>query len=264
MSDQQGRVVVVTGGASGIGAASAEVLVAVGWRVVVAGHNLEKAKLVADRIGALAWYIDVSSDDSVTTAALEIEAKVGPVYGLVNSAGILQKPLAPHDFPMQEWDRVQSVNFRGAYVTSLAFARGMLARRKGSIVNISSVSGSRSMPLHSYAPAKAALISMTQCLAAEWGVAGLRINSVAPGYTLTPSLSAAIERGDRQVDGATRNTPLGELVQPAQVGDAVAFLLSDRASAITGVDLPVDCGWLVGTGWDMYGGLRKSAIVGAA
>ena len=247
----------VTGGASGIGAASAEVLARDGWRVVVAGHNLERARLVADRIGGVAWHIDVSSDDSVANAAREIEASVGPVYGLVNSAGILQKPLTPHQFPMEEWDRIQAVNFRGSYITSLAFARAMLERRRGSIVNISSVSGSRSMPLHSYAPAKAAIISMTQCLAAEWGAASLRVNSVAPGYTLTPALAAAIERGEREVDGATRNSPLGELVRPEQVGDAVAFLLSDRANAITGVDLAVDCGWLVGTGWDMYGGLRK-------
>lgn len=247
----------VTGGASGIGAASAEVLARDGWRVVVAGHNLERARLVADRIGGVAWHIDVSSDDSVANAAREIEASVGLVYGLVNSAGILQKPLTPHQFPMEEWDRIQAVNFRGSYITSLAFARAMLERRRGSIVNISSVSGSRSMPLHSYAPAKAAIISMTQCLAAEWGAASLRVNSVAPGYTLTPALAAAIERGEREVDGATRNSPLGELVRPEQVGDAVAFLLSDRANAITGVDLAVDCGWLVGTGWDMYGGLRK-------
>ena len=247
----------VTGGASGIGAASAEVLAMDGWRLVVAGHNLERARLVADRIGGVAWHIDVSSDDSVANAAREIEASVGPVYGLVNSAGILQKPLTPHQFPMEEWDRIQAVNFRGSYITSLAFARAMLERRRGSIVNISSVSGSRSMPLHSYAPAKAAIISMTQCLAAEWGAASLRVNSVAPGYTLTPALAAAIERGEREVDGATRNSPLGELVRPEQVGDAVAFLLSDRANAITGVDLAVDCGWLVGTGWDMYGGLRK-------
>ncbi|MBK5204663.1 MAG: SDR family oxidoreductase [Polaromonas sp.] len=257
MSDQQGRIVVVTGGASGIGAASAAVLASEGWRVVVAGHNLAQAQLVADRVGGVAWYIDVASDDSVANAAREIEAEIGPVYGLVNSAGILQKPLAPHQFSMEEWDRVQSVNFRGSYITNLAFARAMLVRKSGSIVNISSISGSRSMPLHSYAPAKAAVISMTQCLAAEWGTSSLRVNSVAPGYTLTPALAAAIERGERQVEGATSNSPLRELVRPEQVGDAVAFLLSDRASAITGVDLAVDCGWLVGTGWDMYGGLRK-------
>jgi len=135
----------------------------------------------------------------------------------------------------------------------------MLARKQGSIVNISSVAGSRSMPLHSYSPAKAAVISMTQCLAAEWGRSGIRVNSVAPGYTLTPALEAAIARKERQVDGAIGNSPLPRLVRPEEIANGVSFLLSERASAITGVDLPVDCGWLVGTTWDMYGGLRRPA-----
>jgi NAD(P)-dependent dehydrogenase (short-subunit alcohol dehydrogenase family) len=112
------------------------------------------------------------------------------------------------------------------------------------------------MPLHAYAPAKAAVINMTRCLAAEWGPSGIRVNSVAPGYTLTPMLQEAIDRGERKVDGAIENTPLRKLVLPEQVADAVSFLLSERASAITGVDLPVDGGWLAGTTWDMYGGLR--------
>lgn len=256
MSDNQGRIVVVTGGASGIGAASADVLAREGWRVVVADLNLDLAREVADRIGGVAWQLDVADDESVANAAHDIEEKVGPVYGLVNSAGIIQKPLEPYQLTMQTWDKVQAVDFRGTYITCLAFARAMLGRKSGSIVNISSVAGSRSMPLHSYSPAKAAVINMTQCLAAEWGSSWIRVNSVAPGYTLTPALAGAIERGERQVDGAISNSPLRHLVKPEQIADAVFFLLSDRASAITGVDLPVDCGWLVGTTWDMYGGLR--------
>src|SRR5690606_31781661 len=98
----------------------------------------------------------------------------------------------------------------------------MLARKQGSIVNISSVAGSRSMPLHSYAPAKAAVISMTQCLAAEWGPSGMRVNSVAPGYTLTPMLQEQIDRGLRKVDGALDNTPLQRLVKPEDVANAVS------------------------------------------
>lgn len=257
MSDKQSRVVVVTGGASGIGAASAEVLAREGWRVVVADLDLDLARAVADRIDGVAWKLDVADDESVANAARDIEEKVGPVYGLVNSAGIIQQPLEPYRLTMETWDKVQAVDFRGTYITCLAFARSMLARKSGSIVNISSVAGSRSMPLHSYAPAKAAVINMTQCLAAEWGASWIRVNSVAPGYTLTPALAGAIERGERQVDGAISNSPLRQLVKPEQIADAVSFLLSDRASAITGVDLPVDCGWLTGTTWDMYGGLRN-------
>lgn len=256
---QQQRIVVVTGGASGIGAACAETLAAEGWKVVVADLNLESARAVADRIGGVSWHLDVGSDASVADAARRIEAEVGPVYGLVNSAGIIQKPLRPHELDMDAFDRVQQIDFRGTYIACREFARAMLARQAGSIVNISSVAGSRSMPLHSYSPAKAAVINMTQCLAAEWGGSWVRVNAVAPGYTLTPALEAAIAKGERQVDGALVNSPLRQLVKPAQIADAVAFLLSDRSSAITGINLPVDCGWLAGTTWDMYGGLRQPA-----
>jgi NAD(P)-dependent dehydrogenase (short-subunit alcohol dehydrogenase family) len=259
MSTNRGRVIVVTGGASGIGAACAQVLAGEGARVVVADLNLELAQEVAQRIGGQAWQIDVAEVDSVEQAARDIEQQVGPVYGLVNSAGILQQPFEPYKLNMDTWDLVQRVDFRGTYIACLAFGRAMLARGAGSIVNISSVTGHRSAPLHSYAPAKAAVISMTQCLAAEWGPSKVRVNSVAPGYTLTPALQAAVDRGERSLDQLLLNAPMNDTVKPAQVGDAVSFLLSDRAQAITGVDLPVDCGWLAGTAWSTYGGFRSPA-----
>ncbi len=257
MASENQPVVVITGGASGIGASCAELLASEGYLVVVADRNKSLADEVAQRTGGRAYEFDVADEKSIRGLARQIEQEVGPVYGLVNSAGITQKPLPPDQFEIEQWDRVQSIDFRGTYLCALAFSQSMIARKRGAIVNISSVAGSRSMPLHSYAPAKAAVISMTQCLAAEWGPAGIRVNSVAPGYTLTPLLQEAIDRGEREVSGAIQNTPLGKMVLPAQVADAVWFLLSERASAITGVNLPVDGGWLVGCTWDMYGGLRK-------
>lgn len=257
MTKEVQRIVVITGGASGIGASCAVMLAAEGYKVVVADLNAATAARVAQKIDGAAYAFDASDEASIRDLAKTVEQEVGPVYGLINSAGITQKPLPPHQFDLAQWDKVQSIDFRGTYIACLAFSEAMLKRRSGAIVNISSVAGSRSMPLHSYAPAKAAVISMTQCLAAEWGPGGVRVNSVAPGYTLTPLLEEAINRGEREVSGALQNTPLGQLVLPEQVADAVAFLLSSRASAITGVDLPVDGGWLAGCTWDMYGGLRK-------
>lgn len=256
MSINKQGVVVVTGGASGIGAACAEVLAGEGQRVVVADVNIEAAQEVAQRIGGAAWKIDVAEMQSVEEAARNIEEKLGPVNGLVNSAGILQQPFEPYSLPMDTWDMVQRIDFRGTYICCLAFGRAMVSRKHGSIVNISSVTGHRSAPLHSYAPAKAAVISMTQCLAAEWGPAKVRVNSIAPGYTLTPALQGAIDRGERKLEQLLVNAPLNDTVKPSQVGDAVSFLLSERAAAITGVDLPVDCGWMAGTSWSTYGGFR--------
>lgn len=259
MTATQQQIVVVTGAASGIGAACARELVNQGWQVVVADINQAAAQTLADEIGAHAIALDVTDDRRVLAVAAEVEQYIGPVYGLVNSAGIIQKPLRPHELDMATWDLVQKVNFRGSYIVSLAFARTMLERRAGSIVNISSITGSRSTPLHSYGPSKAAIISMTQCLAAEWGPQQIRVNSVAPGYTLTPALQGAIDRGERQLTSLQDNAALQRPVLPAQIADAVSFLLSARATAITGVDLPVDCGWIAATGWSTYGGLRDTA-----
>ncbi len=259
MSKAERPIVVITGGASGIGASCAELLAKEGYMVVLADVQIALAREVAAKIGGLAFAFDATDEQSIRALARQVEQEAGPVYGLVNSAGITQAPLPPEAFDVAQWDRVQSIDFRGSYLAALAFSEGMRARRRGAIVNISSVAGSRSMPLHSYAPAKAAVISMTQCLAAEWGPSGIRVNAVAPGYTLTPMLQEAIDRGEREVSGALQNTPLGRLVLPSQVADAVGFLLSERAAAITGVNLPVDGGWLVGCTWDMYGGLRQPA-----
>ncbi len=255
-------IVVITGGASGIGASCAVSLARDGWQVVIADRDIDRARKIATEAGGHAVELDVADAAGVNRVAAWIERSIGPVVGLVNSAGITQRPLPPHELDMADWDLVHTIDFRGSYVSALAFAKAMLVRRRGTIVNLSSVAGSRSMPLHAYAPAKAAVISMTECLAAEWGPAGVRVNAVAPGYTLTPMLQAAIDRGERSVEGALCNTPLRQLVSPEQVADAVSFLLSARAAAITGVNLPVDGGWLVGATWDMYGGLRNVAAVG--
>ncbi|MBR1152751.1 SDR family NAD(P)-dependent oxidoreductase [Bradyrhizobium sp. JYMT SZCCT0428] len=252
------RISVVTGGASGIGAACARELSAGGDLVMVVDRDLAKARDVAAELGGKAYVADVGDETSVEACAEAIERECGPVDVLVNSAGIIQVPVRPHDLPMSAWDDVVRVDQRGTYVACLAFARRMIARQRGSIVNIASIAGMRSMPLHAYAPAKAAVIAITECLAAEWGPSGVRVNAVSPGYTLTPALKNAIDKGERDVSALTANAALRRLVDPSEIGRVVAFLASDAASAITGANLPVDCGWLAGTSWSTYGGLREA------
>jgi len=135
----------------------------------------------------------------------------------------------------------------------------MAKQGSGSIVNIASVAGMRSGPLHSYGPAKAGVISLSECLAAEWGPCGVRVNTVSPGFTATPALHKGIHTGTLEVADMAGASALGRLVNPAEIAAAVAFLASPAASAITGVNLPVDCGYLVATPWASYGGLRKKA-----
>lgn len=264
MSEAPKPVVVVTGGASGIGAACCHVLARQGWLVVVSDISAEAGRRVADEVGGRFVAMDVGDEAAVEKAAETIEKEIGPVRGVVTSAGVIQKPLRPEELPMEIWDRVVHIDQRGTYVTCLAFGRRMAARGDGgAIVNIASVTASRSVPLHSYAPAKAAVVSMTACLAAAWGRDGIRVNAVSPGYTATPALNAEIEAGRRDPSRLAGNAALNRLVKPSEIGEAVAFLLSPQASAISGIDLPVDCGWLAGTAWNTYGGL-PSATQGAA
>lgn len=256
-----GQIAVVTGGASGIGEACARRLAERGARVAVVDVDAGRAERVAAHLpgrGHAAYALDVRDAGAVETMAALIETEMDPADVLVTSAGVIQVPLPPEELSLEDWDNVVAVDQRGVYVSCLAFGRRMAARGRGAIVNISSIAGMRSMPLHSYSPAKAAVISMTECLAAEWGRSGVRVNAVAPGYTRTPALQAAIDSGRRDPAALEQTSALGRMVEPAEIADAVAFLASDDARAITGVTLPVDAGWLVTGSWHSYGGLRPA------
>jgi len=249
-------VAVVTGGASGIGEACCRLLAEAGASVIVLDRDEARANAVATEVTGKPWIADVGDDKALEDCAGAIEAAVGPVNVLVNSAGVTQVPESPEQLPMSSWDNVVRIDQRGTYVASVAFGRRMAQRGHGCIINIASVAGMRSMPLHAYAPAKAAVIAMTECLAAEWGRSGVRVNAVSPGYTLTPLLQAAIDKGERDVSRINENSALGRMVSPEEVARAVCFLASENASAITGANLPVDCGWLITPPWHTYGGVR--------
>ena len=253
------EIAVVTGGASGIGAACVQVLAARGARVAVLDVNMGMAEALARETGGLAVRADVGDETSLRDAAARIAGELGEASILVNSAGVLQVPLRPSELSMDVYDRVVHIDQRGTYLACAVFGPAMVARRRGAIVNIASVAGMRSMPLHSYSPAKAAVISITANLAAEWGPAGVRVNAVSPGYTRTPALQAAIDRGERDVANLTKLSALGRMVEPDDIARTVAFLCSADAAAITGANIPVDCGWLVTTSWLTYGGLRQPA-----
>ena len=256
-SSLDGRIAIVTGGASGIGEACARDLAGLGAIVVVADIDEARAHAVAASIPrAVAGRVDVTRPDDVEVMADWVEREFGPAAILVTSAGVLQQPLPPEELPIEVWDHVVAVDQRGVYLSCVAFGKRMAQRGAGAIVNIASIAGIRSMPLHAYAPAKAAVIGMTQALAAEWGRSGVRVNAVAPGFVLTPALQAAVDAGQRDPAALIENSALGRLVGADEIAKACSFLASDDASAITGITLPVDAGWLVAGSWHSYGGLR--------
>ena len=252
-----GRLAVVTGGASGIGRACAELLLAQGAKVAIADLDPAHTGAVARDIGCQGYAIDVASPSAIASLARQIEQEVGPVDMLVNSAGIIQgDAVAPQDIPMDIYDRVFQINLRGTYAACVEFGQRMAERRRGAILNIASIAGVRSTPLHAYGPIKAAVIQLTENLAAEWGPSRVRVNCISPGPVLTPALQHAIDKGQRNRDRMQSSMATGQLVMPLEVAQAAVFLLSDDASAITGVNLPVDHGWLVASSWAPFGGLR--------
>ena len=251
-----GRVAVVTGGASGIGRSCAQRLAADGAKVVVLDRNAAGAQHAAAEIGCTWLQVDISSQAECTSAAAHIERTVGSPSLLVNAAGILQPELPPpQELSMEDFGRMADVNLKGTYAMCAIFGAAMAQRGAGAIVNIASISGMRSTPLHAYGPLKAALISMTENLAAAWGRQGVRVNAVSPGAVMTPAMQAAIAGGQRNLDTLRATTATGRIVTMQDVAATVAFLLSDEAVAITGVNLPIDAGWLVASSWAMFGGL---------
>lgn len=257
------HLIAVTGGASGIGRACCTLAARYGARVAVMDIDADGTNVVANALAgegaeARGYSLDVRDADCVEATFAAVWDEMGPIDGMVASAGILQLPGPPELMPLDIWDDVIAVDQRGVYLSCLAAGKRMAERGAGSIVTIASVAGMRSMPLHAYAPAKAAVISITQNLAVEWGRSGVRVNAVSPGYTRTPALQGAIDRGERDPIDLERNSAMGRLVEPEEIAEAVAFLLSPHARAITGVTLPVDAGWLMAPSWNTYGGVRAA------
>jgi NAD(P)-dependent dehydrogenase (short-subunit alcohol dehydrogenase family) len=230
-------------------------LAARGAAVVVVDIDGGLASEVASRLAGRAFALDVGDEEATSRVIDAVYEEYARVDVLVTSAGILQVPGRARDLALSDWNRVMDIDLRGTWLSASLFGERMRRAASGSIVTVASVTGMRSVPLHAYAPAKAAVIAMTADLAAEWGRFGVRVNAVSPGYTATPAITSAIERGERDPSVLENEAAMGRMVRPDEVARAVCFLASDEASAITGVNLPVDGGWLVAPSWHTYGGV---------
>lgn len=242
-----GQVVVVTGGASGIGEAVARAIVREGGRVLIADLQEERgAALVAELPGMAVFHrTDVTREDDVAAAISLAEAAFGPLTGIVNSAGIVGVigPIA--DTPVEAFDSTMAILARGVFLGIKHAARAMQASgTRGAIVSLASTAGVMGgQGPHTYSMAKHGVIGLTKSVASELSPKGIRVNAVAPGGTVTP-MTAALTGGDEQMitDFLKTSSPLGIACLPEDVANGILFLLSDEARFITGHTLVIDAG----------------------
>jgi 3-oxoacyl-[acyl-carrier protein] reductase len=245
MMETVGKVAVITGGSRGIGRACAEALAGDGWAVAIGYRTNEAAAkeareaLEAGGARALAVELDVTDEGSVNEAFRRVSDELGAVTGLVNNAGMSRDGLLVK-YPIDVYEATMATNLRGAFLCCQAALRGMLRARWGRIVNMSSA-----VALHGnagqtvYAATKTGLIGLTRSLAREVGAKGITVNALCPGYLETEMTSNI---PDKAREYFLEQTPLGRAATLQELANVVRFVMSEDASYVNGVALPVDGG----------------------
>jgi len=244
--DLQDKVVLITGGASGLGLAAAHAFHQQGTKVVIIDLNEEAAHRTAREVGAGALGIsaDVTNEADIAAAVKAAVQRYGRLDIVINCAGTPDsfKPTVEQD--VAAFRRLVDIHLTGTYIVSKTAAVHMLEQRSGAILNLSSVAGVVGLtPRNAYSASKAGIGMMTRTLACEWAARGVRVNAIAPGYTMTPFVERLLEEGKIDGDKIRKRTPVGRFGTPQNIADAMLFLASNKSEFITGVTLPVDGGY---------------------
>jgi NAD(P)-dependent dehydrogenase (short-subunit alcohol dehydrogenase family) len=245
MTSLAGKGVVITGAAAGIGRATALYLAAEGVRVVVSDVNSDAGKGVVEEIrsaGGTAEFVacDISDERSVDELIARSAEFLGGMDFAVNNAGIADSPGHLHELDVAAWDKVMSVDLRGTFLCMRAELKVMYQAGRGAIVNMASNAGLKNAPsMAAYTSAKHGVVGLTKNAALQYARLGIRINAVCPGTIRTPGIASFPEENQR---AWADMIPMGRMGTPEEVAACVAFLLSDQAAFLTGVELPVDGG----------------------
>ncbi|WP_231445334.1 SDR family NAD(P)-dependent oxidoreductase [Brevibacterium zhoupengii] len=251
MSNFDGEVFLITGGAGGIGKATATALARAGGRVVIADNDPEGGHRAVKDVeqatgGSLRFeLLDVTDPEAVASCAQQLEDDDWPVHGLMANAGIAPSSAAV-DYPDSLWLKTVDINLNGVFWCCREFGKRMIERGTGSIVVTSSIAGFKvvSPETHvAYGTTKAAVAHMAELLGVEWASSGVRVNAIAPGYTATPILDNLEAESPETYNEWISRTPLGRLNDPAEIANAAVFLLSNQSSGTTGTVLHVDGGY---------------------
>ena len=242
--DLSGKTAFVTGSTRGIGLAIGHTLYAAGAKVAVVGRDAARAREVASAMGNRAFGVacDVAQEDQVVSAVAAVEAALGAVDVLVNNAGLTRDNILLR-LSEQDWDAVLDANLKGAFHTTRAVLKGMMKRRAGRIINMSSIVGiTGNKGQANYAASKAGLIGFTKSVAKEYASRNILVNCIAPGFIET-DMTASLPDAARAT--LLEQIALGRLGRPEDVAGAVLFLASDLAGYITGQVLVVDGGMVI-------------------
>ena len=244
--DLSGRVAVVTGGGSGIGAAIANGFAQAGAKVAVIDRDGDAAANVAARLAAaggsaIAFTCDVTRQDALGAVVGEVTARFGASDILVNNAGIL-RPGPLDTVSIERWNEVLAVNLTGYLIAAQAFGPDMIKAGRGSIIHIASIAGTNTQPRSgAYSASKAGVLQLSKQLAVEWGPRGVRSNAILPGLIRTP-LSAAFYENKEFEEKRKALIPTRRIGEADDVAQAALFLASDRASYVNGAEILVDGG----------------------